>query len=140
MVEAAKERLIAARQTHLDSLVDKLKEDRVRKVVLAIVNGDAPVYDDWADSLRYCRDLGIVKADRRELTFANPIYREIITRVLNSSFEGVMTGQEMFQTPFYLRPVVALDAAPAVDDALQKSHEQQLVAGLFVVEAVEPLL
>jgi aromatic ring-cleaving dioxygenase len=109
MVEMAKERLIAARQTHLDSLVDKLKEDRVRKVVLAIVNGDAPLYDDWDDSIRYCRDLGIIKDSRREVTFANPIYREIITRVLNSSFEGIMVGQDMFQTPFYVRPDGSLD-------------------------------
>lgn len=109
MVETAKERLIAARQTHLDSLADKLKEDRVRKVVMAIVGGDAPLYDDWDDSLRYCRDLGIIKNERREVTFANPIYREIITRVLNSSFEGIMVGQEMFQTPFYIRPDGSLD-------------------------------
>jgi DNA polymerase III delta prime subunit len=109
MVEAAKERLIAARQTHLDSLADKLKEDRVRKVALAIVSGDAPMYDDWDDSLRYCRDLGIIKDARNEIVFANPIYREIITRVLNSSFEGVMVGQEMFQSPFYVRPDGSLD-------------------------------
>jgi hypothetical protein len=109
MVEVAKERLITARQTHLDSLADKLKEDRVRKVVMAIVSGDAPLYDDWDDSLRYCRDLGIIKNTRGELVFANPIYREIITRVLNSSFEGIMVGQEIYQTPFYLRPDGSLD-------------------------------
>jgi AAA-like domain len=109
MVETAKERLIATRQTHLDSLADKLKEDRVRKVALAIVNGDAPVYDDWDDSLRYCRDLGLIRDSRREIAFANPIYREIVIRVLNSSFEGVMVGQDMFQTPFYVRPDGSLD-------------------------------
>jgi DNA polymerase III delta prime subunit len=109
MVEEAKERLIAARQTHLDSLVDKLKEDRVRKVVMAIVSGDAPVFDDWDDSLRYCRDLGIIKNERRAVEFANPIYREITTRVLNSSFEGIMVGQEIYDTPFYVRPDGSLD-------------------------------
>ncbi len=109
MVETAKERLIAARQTHLDSLADKLKEERVRKVVLAIVNGEAPLYDDWDDSLRYCRDLGIIKNTRSEVVFANPIYREIITRVLNSSFEGIMVGQDIYQTPFYLRPDGLMD-------------------------------
>jgi DNA polymerase III delta prime subunit len=109
MVEEAKERLIAARQTHLDSLVDKLKEDRVRKVVMAIVSGDAPVFDDWDDALRYCRDLGIIKNERRRVEFANPIYREITTRVLNSSFEGIMVGQEIYDTPFYVRPDGSLD-------------------------------
>lgn len=109
MVETAKERLIAARQTHLDSLADKLREDRVRKVVMAIVSGEAPLFDDWDDSLRYCRDLGIIKNTKGEITFANPIYREIITRVLNSSFEGIMVGQEIYQTPFYVQPDGSLD-------------------------------
>jgi hypothetical protein len=109
MVEEAKERLIATRQTHLDSLADKLREDRVRKVALAIVSGDSPLYDDWDDSLRYCRDLGLIKNTRGEVVFANPIYREIITRVLNSSFEGVMVGQEIFKTPFYLHPDGTMD-------------------------------
>jgi hypothetical protein len=109
MVETAKERLIAARQTHLDSLADKLREDRVRKVVMAIVGGEAPIYDDWDDSLRYCRDLGLIKNTGGEVVFANPIYLEIITRVLNSSFEGIMVGQEIYQTPFYLNPDGSLD-------------------------------
>jgi DNA polymerase III delta prime subunit len=119
MVETAKERLIAARQTHLDSLADKLKEDRVRKVVMAIVGGDAPVFDDWDDSLRYCRDLGLIKNTRGEVAFANPIYREIITRVLNSSFEGIMVGQEVFQTPFYVRPDGSMD----MDKLLQEFQQ-----------------
>lgn len=129
MVETAKERLIAARQTHLDSLADKLKEDRVRKVVMAIVSGDAPLFDDWDDSLRYCRDLGIIKNTRGEVAFANPIYREIITRVLNSSFEGIMVGQEIYQTPFYVRPDGSLDMdklLKAFQNFYQKNSEHWL--------------
>lgn len=109
MVEQAKENLIAQRQTHLDSLVDKLREPRVRRVILSIVNGEPPLFDDWDDDLRYCLDLGIVKAEQGNVRFANPIYREIITRVLNSSFEGGLTGQEEYTAPWFLRPDGSLD-------------------------------
>lgn len=104
MVEEAKERLIAARQTHLDSLADKLKEDRVRKIVTAIVSGDEIFADDWDDSIRYCTDLGIIKAKNGNVTFANPIYREIITRVLNSSMQGSLTGKEEYTTSLFVHP------------------------------------
>lgn len=104
MVEEAKERLISARQTHLDSLADKLKEERVRKIVTAIVSGDEIFADDWDDSIRYCIDLGIVKAENGNVTFANPIYREIITRVLNSSIQGSLTGKEEYTTSLFVHP------------------------------------
>jgi hypothetical protein len=119
MVDEAKENLIVARQTHLDSLADKLKEDRVRKVVTAIVSGDEVFADDWDDSIRYCLDLGIVKAENGNVFFANPIYREIITRVLNSSFQGGFTGKEEFTTPFFVHPDGRLD----MDRLLQAFQE-----------------
>jgi DNA polymerase III delta prime subunit len=109
MVETAKERLIAARQTHLDSLVDKLKEERVQPIVLAIVSGNDLLYDNWDDDLRYCLDLGIVKAENGNVTFANPIYREIITRVMNSGMQGGFTGKEHYTTPFYIHADGRLD-------------------------------
>ena len=109
LVETAKENLIAARQTHLDSLADKLKEDRVRKIVTAIVGGDDLFSDDWDDNMRYCLDLGIVKAENGNITFANPIYREIITRVLNSSLQGGFTGKEEYTAPLFVRANGSLD-------------------------------
>jgi hypothetical protein len=119
MVDEAKENLIAARQTHLDSLADKLKEDRVRQVVTAIVSGEEVFADDWDDSIRYCLDLGIIKAENGNVIFANPIYREIITRVLNSSFQGGFTGKEEFTIPFFVHPDGRLD----MDKLLQAFQE-----------------
>jgi hypothetical protein len=90
-VDQAKERLILARQTHLDSLAGKLHEPRVRRVLEPVLAGtlanlDA-VYDD--DALYVC-DLGLI-ARGNPLRVANPIYREIIARVLASSVEGNVT-------------------------------------------------
>ena len=90
-VDQAKERLILARQTHLDSLASKLHEPRVRRVlepILASALTDIdPTYDDSAS---YVRDLGLI-ARGNPLRIANPIYREIIARVLASPVEGNVT-------------------------------------------------
>lgn len=107
MAEEAKERLIARRDTHLDSLVDKLKEKRVRQIVTAIINGDAPVFDDYDDALRYCQDLGIVARDR-PVRFANPVYREIIVRLMNSVLADGFDEADV-QTAWYVRPDGSLD-------------------------------
>lgn len=89
MVEEAKERIIEQRQTHLDSLLDKINEPRVRPIVLAIISGEIIHFNGFDDALRYCRDLGII-TQYSPVRFANPIYREIITRTLNSSMqEGI---------------------------------------------------
>lgn len=40
MIEEAKERLIMRRETHLDQLTDKLKEERVRRIIEPILIGD----------------------------------------------------------------------------------------------------
>ncbi|WP_437714878.1 ATP-binding protein [Sorangium sp. So ce448] len=87
-VEEAKERLILARATHLDSLVHRLTEPRVRRVLEPVLagtyEGGGDTYDD---DLSYVRDLGLVAPDN-PLRIANPIYREVIVRVLASPAEA----------------------------------------------------
>ena len=90
-VDRAKERLILARQTHLDSLVSKLLEPRVRRVLEPMLAGDLtdidPTYNDDAS---YVRDLGLISKDR-PVRVANPIYREVIARVLALPIEDNVT-------------------------------------------------
>ena len=107
MVETAKERLIEQRQTHLDSLSDKINDPRVRPIVLSIVTGDAPSFDGFDDALRYCRDLGIITQDN-PIRFANPIYREIITRILNSILQAGI-NEDIANSAWYLQPDGTLD-------------------------------
>ncbi|WP_437938551.1 AAA family ATPase [Sorangium sp. So ce341] len=87
-VDQAKERLIVARATHLDSLVHRLTEPRVRRVLEPVVagtyEGGGDTYDD---DLSYVRDLGLIALDN-PIRIANPIYREVIVRVLASSAEA----------------------------------------------------
>ena len=78
----AQERLVLSRQTHLDQLADKLREDRVRRVVEPILSGRTESGFSDGD-LEYARDLGLVARDR-PLRIANPIYAEVFRRRLAS--------------------------------------------------------
>ncbi len=83
MTEIARNRVILSRATHLDQLADKLSEDRVRRVILPMLqNSEAnPNNDDK----QYCIDLGLIKNSPKGLVIANSIYREIIPRELTES-------------------------------------------------------
>ncbi|MFI7135064.1 AAA family ATPase [Nonomuraea sp. NPDC050153] len=86
-VEEAKERLIRARATHLDALVARLHEPRVERVIEPIVAGTSPSTDAaFDDDVSYVHDLGLIKGTRN-LEIANPIYREVLLRVLGNRTE-----------------------------------------------------
>ncbi len=82
-VRDAEERLILARVTHLDNLADKLREDRVRRVVAPMLTGGDGVrsYAERDRDVQYARDLGLLaQGDAKRI--ANPIYAEVIPREL----------------------------------------------------------
>ena len=89
-VDEAKERLVLSRATHLDSLMDKLREDRVRRVIEPLLAGTQMAEDVSQADLEYCKDLGLVERRGRNLEIANPIYREVIPRELTAVAEDVM--------------------------------------------------
>ncbi|MEB3217087.1 MAG: ATP-binding protein [Nostocales cyanobacterium 94392] len=78
----AKEILIARQDTHLDSLAEKLREQRVKNIIEPILSGQA-LPDTPNDDRQYLLDLGLLRRDPAGgLVIANPIYREVIPRVL----------------------------------------------------------
>lgn len=89
MIEEAKETIIQRRDTHIDVLIDRLHEPRVREIIDALINGQESMEGFKADDLQYCRDLGLVKQKGYEI--ANPIYQEILPRELT------YTTQEQIQ-------------------------------------------
>ena len=106
LVKEAKEQLISRRDTHLDSLVDKLKEERVKKIAQAIINGDNLPVDIYDDDILYVRDLGIV-SQSSPLEFANPIYAEIIPRIIAAPIQESIPKE--IQTPWFVTPDGTLD-------------------------------
>ena len=79
-VAEAREALIVRRVTHLDQLADKLREDRVRRVVEPMLSGVDERRATNRD-VEYVRDLGLIARDK-PVRIANPIYAEVVPREL----------------------------------------------------------
>jgi hypothetical protein len=93
MARQAIQNIILARGTHFDSLMERLKEKRVRKVIQPLILGDNMAVDRISDDYLYTRDLGLIReAGNGTVEPANKIYAEIIIRYLN------YTLQENFKT------------------------------------------
>ncbi len=86
----AKEELILRRDTHLDSLIDKLREERVKRVLIPILTGEYTDFDPIEDDIMYVRDLGLIRNDRGRVEIANPIYNEVIPRALTWGHQQMM--------------------------------------------------
>ena len=85
----AQEELIVSRETHLDQLADKLREERVRRVVGPLLSG-GDERDFSAHDIEYVRDLGLI-ARQGPMRIANPIYAEVVPRELTyAAQEGLV--------------------------------------------------
>ena len=63
-------------------MADKLREDRVRRVIEPMLAG-ATLGNVAEDDIQYLLDLGLCRmAPGQGLTIANPIYREVLPRAL----------------------------------------------------------
>ncbi|MGE5342208.1 MAG: AAA-like domain-containing protein [Candidatus Omnitrophota bacterium] len=92
MIEQAKENLILRRETHLDQLTDKLKEDRIKRVLTPLLVGSEEIEKIPDDDIEYAVDLGLVKR-KPQLAIANRIYQEIIPRQLTSSAQTIIVQE-----------------------------------------------
>ncbi len=86
----AQERLILRRDTHIDDLAYKLREERVRRVVEPILTAASETACSDED-LAYVRDLGLVAQDADgPPRIANPIYAEVVPRHLNYAVQETL--------------------------------------------------
>jgi hypothetical protein len=104
-LDAAKEELILRRDTHLDSLVERLHETRVRRVIEPVLTGSYTGADVYNDDLLYVADLGLTTRPPAQIHIANPVYAEMIPRAL--SF--VMQSNLPIQPQWYIMPDGRLD-------------------------------
>lgn len=77
--------LIKTRVTHIDSLLERLKEERVRKIIEPIILGAEKEIEYLDDDCQYVIDLGLIKNINGILKPSNRIYNEVIIRTLNYS-------------------------------------------------------
>ncbi len=96
LVDQAAENLLQRRDTHLDSLYERLKEERVRRVVEPVFLGrEFTEAGMMNDDTQYVLDLGLLAADKGVLRPANPIYAEVIARTL--SYDSQVAFQARFE-------------------------------------------
>jgi len=83
LVDLAIQNIILRRDTHIDSLMEKLKEPSVQQIIEPIILGKTNSINITDDNTQYCLDLGLIKAVNGELLPANKIYNEAIISYLN---------------------------------------------------------
>ncbi len=103
-VAQAVQTIILRRATHVDSLMERLREGRVRKIVEPVILGESRGYDALDDDYRYVLDLGLLReAEHRLVIPANPIYGEIIIHTLSFRSQMEMEQQQFPpEVPAYL--------------------------------------
>jgi type II secretory pathway predicted ATPase ExeA len=104
MAEKAIQTIILRRDTHIDSLLERLKEERVRRVIEPIIMGEGDI-DQLSDDYQYVRDLGLIREyDDKQLKPANPIYAEVIVRTLTYNMQNALTRDDnIYQMPRYIK-------------------------------------
>jgi hypothetical protein len=124
-LDNAKTILIQRQETHLDSLVSLLREPKVQAIFEPMLSGQE-LDNVPEDDRQYLLDLGLVKHHPAGgLTVANPIYQEIVPRVLAS---GPRDSLPIIQ-PSWLTPTGLLDPLKLLDAFLDfwRQHGEPLL-------------
>ncbi|MEP7339544.1 MAG: AAA-like domain-containing protein [Acidobacteriota bacterium] len=138
IIEQAKVRLIERQETHLDSLVERLHEPRIRNIIAPILTGKS-LADLPMDDLRFVLDLGLVrKSNGGGVIIANPIYREVIPTML-----AFVTRASLPQiAPTWLNPDGSLNPDKLLEAflAFWRRHGQPLLKSVHYHEIAPHLV
>ena len=130
--------LIQRQDTHLDSLAERLREVRVRRIIEPILAGTS-LSDTSPEDIRFVLDLGLCRRDPTGgLVIANPIYREVLPRVL------ARTPQDSLPliSPTWLKANGSLDADKLLAAFLSfwRQHGQPLLGSVHYHEVAAQLV
>ncbi len=104
MAEQAVQNIILARGTHVDSILDKLKEPRVCGVIAPLIIGEDFPGKRRSDDYQFTKDLGLIRDDRGYTEPANPIYAELIVRDINGDIQDAITAMyKEYKIPRYVK-------------------------------------
>lgn len=94
MIYRAQEQIIYRRDTHIDLLIDKLREERVRRVIAPMLACETEADENLIpqDDVQYVADMELITLDKPR-RIANAIYREFIPRELTSLCSIVLHGK-----------------------------------------------
>ncbi len=123
-IDRAKEILIERQDTHLDSLAERLREPRVRRIIEPMLAGRL-LADVPQDDIRFVIDLGLARTTNGStLEIANPIYREVIPRALAGTAQASLPRAQ----PTWLNPDGSLNPDQLLEEFLKfwRQHGQPL--------------
>ncbi|GHT28672.1 hypothetical protein FACS18942_09280 [Planctomycetales bacterium] len=86
----AREQMILARETHIESLAFRLTDPNIRYVIEKLLTGEYASNLLNSDTFRQCLDLGLVSVNDSEIGVANPIYREVLAREISYNDQMMM--------------------------------------------------
>jgi hypothetical protein len=103
LIDQAADNIKKRRDTHIDSLLSRLREPRVKRVIepmlaamkledLPEIDNDASLGGPFIDDYQYCLELGLIKGDDKSYKPANPIYSSFISRYLNDDIQRTLSN------------------------------------------------
>jgi hypothetical protein len=103
LAEQAVHNISRDRTTHITSMIERLKEPRVRKIVEPVILGSGDI-NETTDDYQYTKDMGLIRDDRGKIEPANPIYAELIIRILTwCPQDSIYRTHEEYAIPRYLK-------------------------------------
>jgi hypothetical protein len=102
MAQTAIQTIILRRDAHIDSLLERLKEERVRNVIEPLLYGE--MVDVTSDDFYYTCDLGLIRKTPQKIEPSNPIYAEVMVRTLNANLQEDLTrNSTTYVIPRYMK-------------------------------------
>jgi hypothetical protein len=96
-VREARDRMVMARETHLDALSERLRDPGVRRVMETVISGEADPALAQSRAFELCVDLGLVTNGYEGPSVANPVYREVLVRELSYGAQSAIPSPDHFR-------------------------------------------
>jgi hypothetical protein len=103
-IDKAIQTIIKRRDTHIDSLMERLTEARVQRILEPVILGESNGYSVLDDDYQYVLDLGLLREVSGHILPANSIYADVIIRTLNSQSQMAMKDKGFpLEAPAYIK-------------------------------------
>jgi hypothetical protein len=107
-IRAARAQMIEGRETHFDALGERLRDPRVKRVIQAVLTGEADQpLSPYDPDVVLTTDLGLITFDKNiGFVIANPLYEEMFLRFLSIRYHNAAPSPSTWR---WQKPDGALD-------------------------------
>jgi len=93
-IKEAREQMILARETHLDSLAYRMEDPKIEKLMSTLITGNIDFELVKSEAFRICSDLGLVTMKQGVPSVANPLYKEVLARQMTIGVQTMIAEPE----------------------------------------------